>query len=292
MSREESGYRKGVLLGLTIAEIILLLLFALLLALWGQISTMEQDVKRANVINSRFSAVIKSNNTLTEKELASEIEKIISAEILYAQELAKEVEKHKNNLLPDDVFEMIKSQNFDLRKADDRIKFFNLVKMASLVDKESKLPTEELSEQCSVGKDVMEKTKGAGLGRLISDRDHWKEVATSCGKGTSLPSCYQLNGKDVAIYEARLNDHGIYLIDSVPGDLRLTFEKDFPNSPTTEKTLSDSEFVAQTLVFNRYGRENDCRFRVNAYDDTGVDKKYFQRIEKVLDRSFKKSKHW
>jgi hypothetical protein len=133
MSREENGYRRGVLLGLTIAEIILLLLFALLLALWGQISTMEQDVKRANVINSRFSAVIKSNNTLTEKELASEIEKIISAEILYAQELAKEVEKHKNNLLPDDVFEMIKSQNIDLRKADDRIKFFNLVKMASLV---------------------------------------------------------------------------------------------------------------------------------------------------------------
>jgi hypothetical protein len=138
----------------------------------------------------------------------------------------------------------------------------------------------------------MEKTKGAGLGRLISDRDHWKGVATSCGKGTSLPSCYQLNGKDVSIYEARLNDQGIYLIDSVPSDLRLTFEKDFPNSPTTEKTLSDSEFAVQTLVFNRYSRDNDCRFRVNAYDDTGEDKKYFQRIEKVLDRTFYKRKHW
>jgi hypothetical protein len=292
IKREENGYRKGVLLGLTVAEIILLLLFALLLALWGQIASMKAEVSRAKIINSKFSEFISKNENLNSIKFKEDIEKIIKSEIDYAEKLSKELEKYKNNLLPDDVFEKIKSENFDLNKLEDREKFFNIIKLATLVEKDSETPKDDLLFQCEAGKKVLARTKGADPERIFSDLDHWKKEAAACGKITSLPPCYQLNGKDVAIFEARLNDQGILLKDTVPADMRATFMKDFPTPPITGKSLSDSEFRSQTSQFIKYSKEKECKFRVNAYDDTGSDKKYFQRIEKVLDSTFYKWKHW
>jgi hypothetical protein len=288
--KEEIGYRKGVLLGLTVAEIVLLLLFALLLALWGQISSMKIDIEKAKIINSKFSSIINQNSP--SGNTAAEIEKLIKAEINYSEKLAKELEKYKNNLLPDDVFELIKSQNFDLKKAEDRDKFFNLIKIATKITSTSDVGLKDFANQCNAGQSVISKFKGVDPDRILSDLNHWKGVAATCGKGNSLPSCYQQNGKDVAIFEARLNDQGILIKNTVPIEMIELFSKDFPSPPTFNTTLTDNEFRQQTAQFSKYSREKECRFRVNAYDDTGVDKKYFQKIEKILDSVFLKWKHW
>lgn len=288
--REELGYRKGVLLGLTVAEIVLLLLFALLLALWGQIAVMKADVEKSRIISNKFASIIKDNSI--NKTIQNDIEKIINAEIDYSAKLAKELEKYKNNLLPDDVFELIKSQNLDLNKTEDREKLFNLIKIATKITDASDASLKNFAEQCSAGEVVTKKFKGVDPDRILSDLNHWKGVAATCGKGKSLPPCYQSNGKDVAIFEARLNDSGIILKNTLPTDLVEQFTKDFPNPPPFNTTMNESEFRQQTLQFLKYSRENECRFRVNAYDDTGVDKKYFQKIERILDSVFFKWKHW
>jgi hypothetical protein len=290
--REELGYRKGVLLGLTVAEIILLILFALLLALWGQIYKMKSEVERAKVINNKFSSIIEKQEKSPDNNLVNEIEKIIKIEIDYSAKLAKELDKYKKNLLPDDVFELIKSQNLDLNKAEDREKFFKLVALAKQLANNGDKPIDKFVAQCEAGQFVIEKFKGISPERVISDLNHWKGVAESCGKGKSLPPCYQINGKDVAIFEARLNDQGILLRNTVPEQLLEQFNRDFPQPPVFAVTLNKNEFRQQTNQFRKYGSEKECRFRVNAYDDTGVDKKYFQEIEKVLDSIFLKWKHW
>lgn len=288
--REELGYRKGVLLGLTVAEIVLLLLFALLLALWGQIAVMKADVEKARIISNKFASIIKDNSI--NKTILNDIEKIINAEIDYSAKLAKELEKYKNNLLPDDIFELVKSQNLDLNKTEDREKLFNLIKIATKITDASDASLKTFAEQCSAGEVVTKKFKGVDPDRILSDLNHWKGVADTCGKGKSLPPCYQSNGKDVAIFEARLNDSGIILKNTLPSDLVEQFTKDFPNPPPFNTTMKESEFRQQTLQFLKYSRKNECRFRVNAYDDTGVDKKYFQKIELILDSVFFKWKHW
>lgn len=288
--KEELGYRKGVLLGLTVAEIILLLLFALLLALWGQIAVMKSDIEKAKIINDKFSSLI--NSEVLNKNIQADIEKVINIEIDYSAKLAKELEKYKNNLLPDDVFELIKSQNLDLRKIEDREKFFNLIKIATQISDTSDLSLKKFADQCSAGESITKKFKGVDPDRIISDLNHWKGVAGSCGKGKALPPCYQLNGKDIAIFEARLNDNGIVLKNTIPNELIDLFSKDFPNPPPFNVTMNESEFRQKTLQFSQYSRDNECRFRVNAYDDTGIDKKYFQKIERILDGVFLKWKHW
>lgn len=290
--KEEIGYRKGVLLGLTVAEIILLLLFALLLALWGQISLMRTESERAKVINSKFSEVIKRADNKTDAELAVDVEKIIKLEIDYSAKLAKELDRYKSNILPDDVFELIKSIKLDLNKLEDREKLRDLIKISSTISSGSNKPLDELASHCQIGGTVSKRLKGADPDRLFSDIDHWKSVAASCGKSNVLPSCYQLDGKDIYIFEARLNDNGIVLKNTVPSDLLNTFSRDFPTPPPYGVPLSKREFREYTTPFQTYSREKECRFNVNAYDDTGVDKKYFQDIEKVLDAVFRKRKHW
>jgi hypothetical protein len=291
-SREEIGYRKGVLLGLTVAEIILLILFALLLALWGQIYKMKSEVERAKVINNRFLSIIEKNDKSPNASLTDDIEKLIKIEIDYSFKLAKELEKYKKNLLPDDVFELIKSQNFDLNKSEDREKFFKLVTLAKQLATNSDKPIDKFVEQCDAGQITLDKFKGNSPDKVLSDLKHWKGIAETCGKGKSLPPCYQINGKDVAIFEVRLNDQGILLKNIVPDQFTEEFNNNFSRPPTYGVTLNKNDFREQTSQFIKYGRDKECKFRVNAFDDTGIDKKYFQEIEKEIDRVFFKWKNW
>jgi hypothetical protein len=288
----ETGYRKGVLLGLTVAEIILLILFALLIALWAQLSVLKSDAERAKAIISRFSEIVNKANSKTDSEIAKDIEKVLKLEIDYSEKLSKELLRYKNNLLPDDVFELIKTLNLDLKKLEDREKLRDLIKISTEFSSKQNISTEQLANQCQVGGLVTKRLKGADPERLFSDVDHWKSVAASCGKSNVLPSCYQLNGKNVYIFEARLNDNGILLKNIVPPELTDTFNKHFPVQPNYGITLSIREFRDQTLPFVKHGTEQECRFNVEAYDDTGVDKKYFQEVEKRLDSVFRKRKHW
>jgi|GEM_PF-2609187 hypothetical protein len=290
--REELGYRKGVLLGLTVAEIILLILFALLLALWAQLSILKSDSERAKAIINRFSDVIKRADNKSDAELAKDIEKILQLEIDYSAKLAEELDRYKENLLPDDVFELIKSLKLNLNKLEDREKLRNLIKISTEFSSTSNNSIQQLAEQCQVGGMVTKRLKGVEPERLFTDLDHWKNVAASCGKSNVLPSCYQLNGKDVFIFEVRLNDKGILIKKTVPSELEETFAKHFEVQPVYDVTLNQSDFRAQTLPFVKHGRDKECRFNVNAYDDTGVDKKYFQQVEKLLDSVFRKRKHW
>jgi hypothetical protein len=139
---------------------------------------------------------------------------------------------------------------------------------------------------------VTSRLKGVDPERVFSDLEHWKSVAASCGKSNVLPSCYQINGKEVYIFEARLNDKGILLKNTVPPELIDIFNKNFPVQPNYGVSLGKIDFREQNLPFVIYGREKECRFFVNAYDDTGLDKKYFQAIEKDLESIFRRRKHW
>jgi hypothetical protein len=291
--KEEDGYRKGVLLGLTVAEIITLILFALLLALWGQISKLQGEIERAKAINAKFYKLVNSAQSKSNLDLAIELEKIIKAEIDYAARLAAELERYKSNLLPDEIFELIKSQSFDLRKVEDREKFFALTKMATQLAKEANQSPEKMASTCAAGAEAVEKFKGADPGRVWSDLNHWKGVAASCGKGNSLPPCYVVDGREALIFEARLKDNGILLKDTVPIELREQFVRDFPSPPTFEIVLDRQQFRQQTAQFLQHSRINKCsKFRVNAFDDTGQDKRNFQEIEQVLDGVFFKRKNW
>lgn len=289
--REEIGYRKGVLLGLTVAEIILLLLFALLLALWGQISSLQQTTEEARVIKERFSQILK-NSSLSTQDIAN-IKKSVAAEIDYANKLAEEIDKVKDRLLPQDVYEAIKREKFDLSNPTDRQRFFNLMKIATTALEGQDINDPKVFEKCEVGAQFQAKSKGSSVDDIFRGAQHWKDVAASCGKASSFPSCYvDESGRDVLIYEARLNDGGIFLKKTIPDVLVQRFDSEISQQPRVGVVLSPEDFLAETKALVAYGTKKECRFRVNAFDDTGTDKKNFQRIEKILERVFFKRKNW
>lgn len=293
----ELGYRRGVLLGLTIAEIILLLLFALLLALWSKIDQLNKLEDRARVINEKFDAAVRAIDANDQQALKAELDRIIAAEIDYSRRLAAEIEKQKERLLPTDAYEAIIAKKFDLTKPEDQKRLSNLMKVASEVAAKSGKSPDEIAASCQVADALKERLKGADpseyLDSTIAQKEHWRKVAESGGKGAVLPPCYaDSDGRRIFLYKATLLDDGIVLTDIASDEWRARRQRDFDELPTTGVVLSPRKFLAETSQFIGYGKRQDCRFFVDAYDETGSDKRNFQAMEKVLETNFYKKKNW
>lgn len=293
----ERGYRKGVLLGLTVAEIILLILFALLLALFSRILTLQESEEKVNAILNRFGNALSASAKGDDKKFLTDVEKAIQIEIDYAKKLADALGDSKSRLLPEDVYEAVVSQKFDFNNIEDRQKFIQLMKLAESFAKQNPEATKQ-QKLCEIGaslpQTILESSDPAGrVARQQSDIEHWKKKAEACGNGTEYPPCYEaINGQFVYVYDAYLRDDGIMLKQSVPDEKIQHFNLNFPTPPRTNLSLSPEEFYRQSSQFLAYGKNNSCRFFVRAFDETSTNKVYFQKMDKNLQMIFYRKPMW
>jgi hypothetical protein len=293
----EKGYRKGVLLGLTIAEIILLILFALLLALFSRIITLQETEERASALINRFGSALSASEKGNDKKFVTEIEKAIQLEIDYAKKLADALVESKNRLLPEDIYEAVISKKFDFNNQEDRNKFIQLMNLADSLSKENPSAVEQ-QKFCAIGASLPEEILKssdpvARVTRQQSDISHWKKKAEACGNGTEFPPCYEsINGQFVYVYDAYLKDDGILLKQTVPDEKIQHFNTNFKSPPQTNISLTPDEFYRQANQFLTYGRNNSCRFFVRAFDDTSTNKIYFQKMDKNLQMIFYRKPMW
>jgi hypothetical protein len=105
----------------------------------------------------------------------------------------------------------------------------------------------------------------------ISRTAYWREKASQCGLGGTLPNCYRDNPSEPQAYILNLtiNDSGIQLEQGVPEKYRERYQREFPAKLPVGVTLSDQEFSRQTSKFLAYGEKRDCRFYVRVCDRTG-----------------------
>lgn len=208
------GYRKGVVLGLTIAEIILLILFALLLALTG-VLIKRQAAVRAEVLAS----------------VANQKQQVATMNPAVYQ-TGVEFKKLFENKTPQEVLILLKDAQAQIEKLKAE-----LAKYAS-----SEIP----------------------------------------------PPCYQkvYEGRTPYVYDMRIRNEGIVIVNTVPDRLRPRFNNDFPVQPPLDKVLSAAEFKLATNSFISYGRANACKFYVKVYDDSLNNKEKFKSLLKTVESNF------
>lgn len=298
--KEGKNYRRGLILGFTIAEIILLVLFALLMALSSQLIAGRSAVSEANALKARFFDAVDAlyrDDAVAFKKLLNES---ISKEVQYQKELEAIQKKLSKQSLPDDVYAEIVDSKIDLNTKEGKQRFIDLLSTALKAEKSASksgsTTDAEIAASCRAGSELnslLEGKKPADLMNALSDSraqaDHYRAEAAKCGLGGVLPACYITEGGESTpfAYEARFKPNGIQLTYVLPEKYRSRFSSDFQSLPTTGVILSDAEFIKQTNQFKTVGDRLSCRFFIAAYDENSIDKERFKALLRLISRNFR-----
>lgn len=300
-------YRRGLVLGFTVAEIILLVLFALLLALVGSMISNKAEVEKAFSLNNKFNEAIKALEADDKQNFAEKVKEVINQDIDYQKKLIEIEQKLGKQPLPDNVYAELVANKIDVTTQDGKQKLLDLLIVALTAEKKAKeegglKAQDEIISACKSG---LELEKAIGDSQTLSDfvdahknakaqADHWKVEASKCGRGGNLPPCYRESAEDPIpfIYEARIYNDGIKLTEIVPANLKDRFDADFKSPPITDTTLTPTELMNSTRQFLQWGEKNECRFYVKIYDEMPNDKEKFKSSLKSIESNFYKSQQW
>ena len=250
-SQENAGYRRGVVLGLTIAEIILLILFALLLALTGVL------------MNKRNATIVEVESRMASQQLPPSISnKLTEMGINLANR------EGENRLLS-----ILNSAETDT----DRQKALQQAMQLGL------------DVQKNFGKTITAEQLLKTQIELKNQIDLMKADQAKSGNGQILPPCYQTNKSDPVpfIFEFFVRNDALVMKDVTPERLRSRFDADFKGITANQSFTSDREFIAKTRPFADYGKRNHCKFYVKVYDETtGNSKERVRGQLKLIENTF------
>lgn len=297
-----SGYRKGVILGLTIAEIILLLLFALLLALAASLVRKNQLLQESRQTMILFQDAIEAlDNASPSGEFKRRVEVVLVDSSVIEKKYQEKIARLEAMQIPDSLDQELIARKIDLSQAEGREKFFATMSTALKVEAEaakSRFSSAALAARaCEVGAEAIRLQGPEASPEAISNQLHqqkrqvayWRDKATQQGRGGTLPNCYAVSGEQqfVFLYRADIYNDGISLTSALPDELSKQFSLDFPEPPPEGRSLSDADFLAITRRFFDYGQRRECRFSVLSKDMTDQGgKNRYKRARAVVGGNF------
>ena len=311
--QSDASYKRGVILGLTMAEAVLLLLFSLLLALAAMFFDQE---KKANIILQDRDK-LKSEAHINKQKLESAMRVIGKSDI---HEMKKELirlesQDQKIAVLLDRLkidTKVVKSKSLDTLVA--RVTKLNETKKTI---KEAGLPSDphDLKKALEQAKNKQAEVEAAKKAEQAARREKEKiskklrdteskvqdaqltenqlrgQVASfkrMMGKGTEKPACWadKATGKPKYIYNVGLTNEGIIVRHSATPPFSKAENLPIDSIPYG-RVLKPREFERYAKPILDWSKNNDCRFFVRAWDETGkTNKDIFKKREINLGSSF------
>lgn len=291
---QNRAYRKGLILGFTMAEISILIIFCLLLATsfliqkkTKIIDTLQQENNKLNQVKVKldewtknsssqmkfddlFQELVRSKSQAEKiNKLQADLEKRLS-EVDELKVIKSTLENNASNKSIKETFsELVADAQYtkELKESLNNtfIKDHSAKEIAEIINSSGKL-TEVVTEKMNALVEI-ERLKGQ-LANV-----HTKLEAF--GKGADWPACWadSTTGKPEYIFEIDLTSSGLVIHDRhVPS--RVNDQKSLPISTINfDKNLTQRDFLAQTLPLFQWSKQHNCRFYVIAKDDTPSDQK-------------------
>jgi len=270
-------YRRGFVLGLTLAESMMLLLFVLLLLLLLGFERRENQIEVLQESQQRLADLSDGKKheellRLIEKGQAfEELEQVQGLEISddfieLVQEMAIQSRTSGLNFI-----EKIEEQSRKIEALNKKLEQFSDLGSPESILKELELAT------------VDESTLRGQVAEL-------QRMLESSGNGRVLPSCWSTERGDIQfLLDVTLLDEGIYVQETIP----LGREVSRARLPLATVDLSDPLSVTGFLewsadLFN-YSVEEECRFYVRVRDSTGpMMKGRFKELLSTVENHFYK----
>ena len=270
-------YRRGFVLGLTLAEAMLLLLFVILLLLLLGFERREKEIEDLREIQERFAFLAEGRE---DQELLRLIEK---AEVLAELEQSEGVE------ISDDFIELVQQM-----VAESRSSGVDLVKKLEEQNEEIEALQEELEAFSELGspESIQEDLElaAADESTLRGQVAEMRRRLEAAGNGRVLPSCWSTeDGKTQYLMDITLVDEGILAQETIPeGRESSRARLPLSNRDLTEP-LSIGQFLAWTREVFRYSVAEECRFYVRVQDSTGpMMKERFKALLLTVENHFYK----
>lgn len=283
------GYRRGLVLGLTLAETLLLVLFILLLVYAALGQEREKKMKEQEAQIAGLSLRIDGGLDRLAKELhaagISDPNELSLRLNRLTDEMARNGQMQKDlatyaRLVPSvseakqiaDAFDVQRSTASPLQVLDRHLSRTMTAPPADAADAPATL-AEAL----------------AAIERMKGQLDYYERQQASAGNGLSYPPCWQRNGRIVYIYDALLLDDGLRLsvVDDRTG-LDMTGIQANGAEPPLGQTISRQTFLANTRGMHAWSVSQGCRFYARIIDGTSAGNKsgYIQARRTVEDRFY------
>lgn len=303
IAQNDHNYRQGLLLGFTMAEIILLIIFALLLVL----STILHKSESANKdLTKELQSTEQRNQALEEKNQALELalKKAIGNDfdadfmaLIDAEKAAMKIAKLEVQL------EKIKKENKALAS-----KVAATDALANAMQKGGIDPSspEEIMNFAGIMKTAMTeagfdkdsfKHVAENNSRLENDNtnlqgqiEYLKRMCENKGNGLECPPCWaDSKGKPEYIFDVALTSVGLIIHDRKLTHRQQEQEKLPLGDLIYDTEITPQSFSDQLLPLFLHSQQKDCRFFVRAYDLTGADEKsIYKKHMRALETRFYK----
>lgn len=301
VSEQTSSYRKGLVLGLTMAEIVVLIIFVLLLAFAALLNAEKEKTNQMSAALESTKAALVDANQKAEAliELSSEFSNI--AKVIGD----KDVDKFVRELLEAKISQQKLNEINQLLKKTKKEKeqYEKILREAGLKASPDSIvqaleEAKSLSEafehindktSTEVAKDYIELiTENNRLeGQLANITRKLKQI----GKGTEMPACWaKPDGSVEYIYDIALASEGL-ILRSTKLPHREEGKKILPISNVIEnETVSNRKFLSMTKNLFKWSVEKKCRFFVRVFDATKAEEKklYKKRLQTVEGHFYKK----
>lgn len=284
------GYRRGLVLGLTLAETLLLVLFILLLvyAALGQQrdkKMKDQEDQIASLSLRIDSGVDRLARELTQSGIASNPDELSRKLNRLTDEMARNAQLQKDlstyqRLVPTASEAKQLADAFDVQQSPET--------PLQILDRHlARTTTAPATTTSDAPKTLAEAL--AALERMSGELDYYEHQQLTAGNGLSYPPCWQRDGRIVYMYDALLLDDGLRL--SVTDDrtgLDLAGLRANGAEPPLGQTITRQTFLAQTKGLHAWSVTQGCRFYARIIDGTSAGNKsgYIQARRAVEDRFY------
>lgn len=296
---DELENRRGLTLGLTLAEVLLLLLFLVLLALGWRVQSLQREHQTAIAIRDHENARLRAAQAIgsdPEKlkiidaaiRAASEINPNDPAEVLVRSVTI--LRRLGNDTQPD----QLRPLSEMLRDSEKVRALDRAITLAILINPHD--PAEALTRAAEVltrlGPDTkpdevlpLEKMTSLAteLDRVTRERNNLMRT----GNGLTYPSCWTTSeGKTQYMFDITIQDAGMIVRDATPSrgeDAALHLVAGLARKVLTR----ESAFRTATLEVFNYSKERNCRFYSIIRDQTGpTSKARYKELRAIVENHF------
>lgn len=261
VDKQALEYRRGFVLGLTLAEAMLLLLFVLLLVLVLEITDRQQQELQLAALQPILEAIQDQSQP---EDLVQLFEKSMAIQ---------EIENRIGQRISEDFIELVAEYQAQLSESQPDL----LDIVESEKSKNTKLEA-ELSE--------LQSDKLTLQGQLAETTRRLDQA----GVGGTLPSCWSTpDGRTQYLLTVSLEDQGLRVEETIPD----TRQFDRQRLPLEVKTglnkMSMQSFLEWTQELHLHSVERKCRFYVRVFDATSpAEKDLFKQLLFGVERHFYK----
>lgn len=305
---DEREQRRGLILGLTLAEVLLLLLFLLLLVLGSQIRTWRE---RYEMLGQTLDDLKPMQAALASSGV-SDVRNV--QELVERFQKLQATEKEVSRLRSDNA--ELRSENADLSKQSELTKSLRLIskdrvpEVTDLLRRASEIDPNDPPAFLKRSLDVMDRL-GRGttpeqvkplsemasskeleekLGSLEADRDKIRRERDNLmrgpGNGLTYPSCWTTStGQTEYIFDVTLGDTGVLVRNATPAranDPAWSLVGQF----SREAMINENVFIGATKKLFESSVAQKCRYYAIIRDATGGSKARYKHLQQLIQGNF------